>query len=84
MAELQIAQAAEDAKKSTGLGETAQGDGSDTEAETVIESTGPGSKVVEVVDNPGEMKPRGSPFGSKSEISTEDEWEKVSEDEKTK
>lgn len=66
------------------MGETAPGDGSDTEAETVIESTGPGSKVVEVLDNPGEIRPRAKPFGSKSEISTEDEWEKVSEDEKSK
>jgi len=85
VAELTAAQAAEDTKKSAGIGDLRPGDDSDTEAETVIETTGvSGSKEVEVVDNPGELKPRGSPFGSKSEISTEDEWEKVSENEKDK
>jgi hypothetical protein len=85
VAELTAAQAVEDAKKSAGIGDLRPGDDSDTEAETVIETRGAsGSKEAEVVDNPGELKPRGSPFGSKSEISTEDEWEKVSENEKDK
>jgi hypothetical protein len=85
VAELTAAQAAEEAKKSAGIGDLRSGDDSDTEAETVIETTGvSGSKEVEVVDHPGELKPRGSPYGSKSEISTEDEWEKVSENEKDK
>lgn len=85
VAELTTAQAAEEAKKSAGIGDLRPGDDSDTEAETVIETTGvSGSKEVEVVGNPGELKPRGSPYGSKSEISTEDEWEKVSENEKDK
>lgn len=87
VAELQTAQVAEDAKKSA-TSDLRPGDGSDTEAETVInpipETKSSGSKEVEVVDNPGELKPRGSPFGSKSELSTEDEWEKVSEDDKDK
>lgn len=85
VSELTAAQAAEEAKKSAGIGGLRPGDDSDTEAETVIETTGvSGSKLVEVVDHPGELKPRGSPYGSKSEISTEDEWEKVSENEKDK
>jgi hypothetical protein len=85
VAELTAAQAAEEAKKSAGIGDLRPSDDSDTEAETVIEATGvSGSKEVEVVDNRGELKPRGSPYGSKSEISTEDEWEKVSENEKDK
>jgi ER protein Pkr1 len=82
--ELTAAQLAEEAKKSANLGEVRPGEDSDTEAETIIQTGGTGSKEVEVVDNPGELKPRGSPFGSKSELSTEDEWEKVSEDEKNK
>jgi hypothetical protein len=85
VAELTAAQAAEEAKKSAGIGDLRPGDDSDTEAETVIETTGVSrSKEIEVLDNPGELKPRGSPYGSKSEISTEDEWEKLSENEKDK
>ena len=85
--ELQTAQAAEEAKKGAS-NDLRPGDGSDTEAETIIqpipETKSSGSKEIEAVDNPGELKPRGSPFGSKSELSTEDEWEKVSEDDKDK
>jgi hypothetical protein len=85
VAELTAVQAAEEAKKSTDIRDIRLGDDSDTEAETVIETTGGlGSKEVEAVDNPGELKSRGSPYGSKSEISTEDEWERVSENEKDK
>jgi len=85
VAELTAAQAAEEAKKSAGIGDLQPGNDSDTEAETVIETTGVSrGKGIEVMDNPGELKPRGSPYGSKSEISTEDEWEKVSENEKDK
>jgi ER protein Pkr1 len=84
VAELTAAQAAE-AKKSADVRDSRLGDDSDTEAETVIETTGgSASKEVEVVDNPGELRPRGSPYGSRSEISTEDEWERVSENEKDK
>lgn len=78
---------AEDAKKGA-TSDLRPGDGSDTEPETAVkpisEMKSSGSKEVEAVDNPGELKPRGSPFGSKSELSTEDEWEKVSEDDKDK
>jgi hypothetical protein len=58
---------------------------SETEAETVIDAGGPGSgsKEVEILERAGELKGRGG-FGSKSEISTEDEWERVSENEKDK
>ncbi len=87
VAELKVAQAAEDAKKGA-MSDLRPGDESDTEAETIVElvpqTKSLGSKEVEILDNPGELKPRGSPFGSKSELSTEDEWEKVSENEKDK
>lgn len=58
---------------------------SDTEAETVMDS-GPGSKEVEILEQSGELKEReaGSLSGSRSEHSTEDEWERVSENEKDK
>lgn len=85
VAELAVAQAAEEAKKSMDARNSRPSADSDTEVETVIETVdGSGSREVEVVDNPGKLKPRGSPYGSKSEISTEDEWEKVSENEKDK
>jgi hypothetical protein len=85
VSELKAAQAFEVAKRSAVMGETRPGVDSDTEAETVIETSGgPSSKGVEITDNPGELKPRGSSHGSKSETSTEDEWERVSENEKDK
>jgi len=75
----------EEAQKRAELG--VGGDGSDTEAETVVDDEGPpGSKEVELLDVKGELKDRShsSGAGSKSEVSTEDEWEKVGENEKDK
>lgn len=92
VAELKAAQAAEDEKK-RGL-EEPQGDDTETEAETVIDSgdTKAGSKEVEILELKGQVKDRGRGVrsgsermsGSRSEISTEDEWERVSENEKDK
>jgi len=83
--ELKAAQAVEDEKKRR-LEETELGDDTETEAETVIDTrdSGSGSKEVEVAERRGELKDRGSSGASKSEISTEDEWERVSENEKDK
>lgn len=83
--ELKISQALEDQKKRQ-IEETAAGDDTETEAETVIDTgdTGFGSKEVEPLELRGELKDRGHSGGSKSEISTEDEWERVSENEKDK
>jgi len=87
VAELNAAQAAEDEKKRL-LDETGPGQDTETEAETVIDAGDAGSrsrsKEVEVVARAGELKDRGKSGGSKSEISTEDEWERVSENEKDK
>lgn len=63
------------------------GDGSDTDVETIVDEDGaPGSKEVEVLEVKGELKSRSHSTGggSKSEASTEDEWERVSENEKDK
>ncbi|KAI0009785.1 Pkr1-domain-containing protein [Xylariaceae sp. FL0662B] len=64
-------------------------DDSETEVETAMETTGnpvPGSKEVEVQEQAGDLKLRRevSSSGTKSSASTEDEWEKVSENEKEK
>lgn len=87
VAELNVAQAKEDEKKRQ-LEEIAAGDDTETEAETVIDTgdIGSGSKEVEPLERRGELKDRGHSggSGSKSEISTEDEWERVSENEKDK
>jgi hypothetical protein len=87
VAELNAAQAVEDEKRRL-LDETGPGEDTETEAETVIDTgdvgSGPGSKEVEVMARTGELKDRGKSGGSKSEISTEDEWERVSENEKDK
>jgi hypothetical protein len=85
VAELKAAQAVEDEKKLR-LEESGLGDDTETEAETVIDTGEPtsGSKEVEVVERKGELKDRGGSSGNKSEISTEDEWERVSENEKDK
>lgn len=82
MAELNIAKAMEEQAK--GANEKAE---TESDGETVIDSgiVASGSKVVEVQDSTGELKRTGaSESVAKSEISTEDEWEKVSEDEKSK
>jgi hypothetical protein len=85
VAELRIAEAAE-AEKKRRLEDIGSGDDSETEAETVIETadTKSGSKEVEVVEPVGDLKPRLFSGGSRSEHSTEDEWERVSENEKDK
>ncbi|KAE8447574.1 hypothetical protein EG329_010545 [Mollisiaceae sp. DMI_Dod_QoI] len=85
VAELKTAQALEDDKKRR-MEETATGDDTETEAETVIDTgdTRVYSKEVQSLERRGELKDRGHPGGSKSEISTEDEWERVSENEKDK
>ncbi|KAI0164662.1 ER protein Pkr1-domain-containing protein [Xylariaceae sp. FL1272] len=61
---------------------------SDTEVESTIVSQGKpktGSKEVEPLETVGELKLRAEPSSdAKSAISTEDEWEKVSENEKDK
>jgi hypothetical protein len=83
--ELRIAEAAE-AEKKKRRDDLGSGDDSETEAETVIETadTKSGSKEVEVVEPVGDLKPRFASHGSRSELSTEDEWERVSENEKDK
>ncbi|KAG4430779.1 hypothetical protein IFR05_013730 [Cadophora sp. M221] len=85
VSELRTAQAAEDEKKRS-LDETKHVDDTDTDTETVIDSghTVSGSKEVEIVENTRKLKDRGGIEGSKSETSTEDEWERVSENEKDK
>jgi hypothetical protein len=84
-AELKAAEAVE-AEKKRRLEETGSGSDSETEAETVIDTgdVGTGSKEVEVLERRGELKDRGNLSGSRSEHSTEDEWERVSENEKDK
>ncbi|KAF7895646.1 uncharacterized protein EAF01_009608 [Botrytis porri] len=84
-AELKTVKEQEEARKKTEAG--AGGDASDTDVETVVDDDGPpGSKEVEVLEVKGELKSRAHSIGggNKSEPSTEDEWEKVSENEKDK
>jgi len=62
-------------------------DDSETEVETIISRGKPktGSKEVEPVEQTGDLKLRAQPLAdAKSAASTEDEWEKVSENEKEK
>jgi hypothetical protein len=62
-------------------------DDSETEVETIISGGQPktGSKEVEPVEQTGDLKLRAQPLAdAKSTASTEDEWEKVSENEKEK
>jgi hypothetical protein len=77
--ELKAAQVEEEKKRRTAETE----DDTETEAETIIQpiNSVSGTKTVEIVDAKGELKDRS---GIKSETSTEDEWEKVSENEKDK
>ncbi|KAI1428329.1 ER protein Pkr1-domain-containing protein [Xylaria sp. FL1777] len=68
---------------------TRQGtDDSETEVETIVSESKPksGSKEVEPVAQTGDLKLRTTEHlsESKSAVSTEDEWEKVSENEKDK
>jgi len=79
VAELKLQELLDEDKKRRQLQDQQEED-TETEAETVV--AGPiGSKEVEVLEVKGELKDRGVPH---SEISTEDEWEKVSENEKDK
>lgn len=60
---------------------------SDTDAQTVVGVKGGGSGSVEVREEVEGLVQRDlgeSPLRSKSDVSTEDEWEKVSENEKDK
>ena len=83
MSELKAAQTLEEEKKRC-VEEIA--DDSETEAETVIDTGDPGSKEIEVLEQTGKLKDRGRGEGSRSEAeaNTEDEWERVSENEKDK
>ncbi|TGJ88007.1 hypothetical protein E0Z10_g775 [Xylaria hypoxylon] len=89
-AELNAAKAREEADKARAEQRpTRQGtDDSETEVETIISESNPktGSSEVEPVAQTGELKLRATePLSeSKSAASTEDEWEKVSENEKDK
>lgn len=84
-AELRAAEAAE-AEKNQQLEDADLGSDSGTEAETVIDKGDivAGSREVEVLEPKGQLKDRGNLGGSRSELSTEDEWERVSENEKDK
>ncbi|KAL6869228.1 SMK killer toxin resistance protein [Amphichorda felina] len=66
-------------------------DSSDTEVETEkavgAKADASASAEVEAQEQTGELKKRGerrSPWGTQSSVSTEDEWEKVSQDEQEK
>ncbi|KAI1177531.1 ER protein Pkr1-domain-containing protein [Nemania sp. FL0916] len=89
-AELTAAKAREDAEKTRLEQRLArQGtDDSETEVETIVSQGDPksGSKEVELVEQIGDLKHRTpeASLESKSTASTEDEWEKVSENEKDK
>ncbi len=91
MAELKVAQAIEEEKKKREEREATAED-TETEVETVVESAldvkkGGRSREVEVLVQRGDVRDRAPlvvPPISKSETSTEDEWEKVSENEKEK
>lgn len=90
--ELRIVKAQEEeeerAKKAQAAGDAA-GDDTETEGETVVAATGkesrankPASSSLEPGNLRGRTKERDS--GNRSEISTEDEWERVDESEKDK
>ena len=81
--ELDASQALKDARKKAAE-EKALGSDSDTDAETIIETGQTRSNEVEIVDHAGALKSRRGGSGNKSEHSTEDEWERVSENEKEK
>lgn len=83
--ELAIAQARADAEAKRRAETSSAEEDSETEPETVIQPVDKsGSKEVEIVEKAKELKVRREVSGSKSEISTEDEWERVSENEKDK
>ncbi|KAI1128889.1 ER protein Pkr1-domain-containing protein [Nemania abortiva] len=87
--ELNAAKAREEAEKTrTEQRSARQTDDSETEVETIVSRSDPksGSKEVELTEQTGELKHRvGEPLSeTKSAASTEDEWEKVSENENEK
>ncbi|KAI5862126.1 Pkr1-domain-containing protein [Durotheca rogersii] len=88
-AELQVAQAKEAREKARAEQRPAaqtSGD-SETEVETIAtqETPAPVGKGLEAVEQAGDLKLRPVPStGTKSSASTEDEWEKVSENENEK
>ncbi|KAJ8132601.1 hypothetical protein O1611_g1022 [Lasiodiplodia mahajangana] len=87
--ELNAAKAREEAEKTRAEQRSArQTDDSETEVETIVSRSNPksGSKEIEPTEQTGELKHRvGEPVSeAKSAASTEDEWEKVSENEKDK
>lgn len=87
MAELRAHEAAEKERlreEAEARGESSE---SDTDAQTVVGVKGGGSASVEVREEVEGLVQRDlgeSPLRSKSDVSTEDEWEKVSENEKDK
>ncbi|CAL3968734.1 unnamed protein product [Diplocarpon coronariae] len=83
VSELKAAQLREQGNKRK-IEESGQGGDSDTDAETVIDTGNvvPGSNEVEILEQSGELRDRGNSRGGISENSTEDEWERVSENEK--
>ncbi len=88
-AELRVAQEKEAKDKARAQQRASQQptEDSDTEVETTIPKSRPklGSKEVEAIEKMGDLKQRGMPsLGTKSSVSTEDEWEKVSENENEK
>ncbi|KAI8635154.1 ER protein Pkr1-domain-containing protein [Xylariaceae sp. FL1651] len=88
-AELTAAKARENAEKVRAVDRPARQatDDSETEVETTISEGKPksGSKEVEPMEQAGELKLRTERSAdTKSAVSTEDEWEKVSENEKDK
>ncbi|KAH9909164.1 ER protein Pkr1-domain-containing protein [Xylariomycetidae sp. FL2044] len=90
-AELQAAQAKEAKEKSRATQRATQHatEDSETEVEQIISKGKPvsGSREVEVVEPGGDLKLRAEPpssSGTKSGVSTEDEWEKISENENDK
>lgn len=94
VAELRASEAEEAEKKrlaGDGLGE-GEDIGEETEGETVVGEEGVvGTKGVEAVERVGEVKDRRAVVGEgkkgnggRSEASTEDEWERVSENENEK
>lgn len=88
-AELKVAQEKEEREKARAQQRASQHvtEDSETEVETVVskDKLKTGSKEVEPIQQAGELKQRVNPSPeTKSAASTEDEWEKVSENEKEK
>lgn len=92
VAELRQERRKEEERKAKEQSDILAGDDSDTEQEEVIKvgTTESGSKEVELIRQVGELKDRGlgrmdgAMSSSGTEHSTEDEWERVSENEKDK